>query len=117
MLNYLILVTRQLMIMAIIVAFGLAWMKKTFPDKAKHFMWISVAAGIAGAAVMAIMKTYTNTVNAGIWNVRIFAVSLGAFILFIVFAFIKKFKKAYFLSMIMLGIMIFCQEIDRKSVV
>jgi uncharacterized membrane protein len=46
---------------------------------------IALAAGILAAAVMAIMKNFTNKINTSTWNLGIFIIVLAALILFYVF--------------------------------
>jgi uncharacterized membrane protein len=55
---------------------------------------ISMIAGIIAAAIMAIMKNFTNKINTSTWNLRIFTVILVALVLFYVFTLLdNKLKK------------------------
>lgn len=108
MLNYLVQATEQIASALVITGLIFGYLKNKFRRRSLHVRWISVAAGVVVAALMAIFKTCTSWVDTGIWNLRIFSISLGAFILFIVFTALgKKLGKAGdILSMIMLGIIV-----------
>ena len=106
MLNYLVQATEQLASAMIIVGLIFGYLINRFGRRSFHVRWISVAAGVVVSALMAYFKTYTSMVDTGIWNIRIFSISLAAFILFLIFTALhgKLGKIGERLSMLMLGI-------------
>lgn len=95
MLKYLASTTEQLIAMMLVAGLAAACLETAYKNRGRRFMQISIIAGIICAAVMSFMKTTTNKVDTGMWNLRIFGTSLIAFILFLIATALgKKFKKA-----------------------
>lgn len=95
MLKYLIQTTEQLAIMAISVGIACGYIRLLCGEKAKRIVQCCIFPGIALAAVMSVLKNTTNKIDTGWWNLRIFALSILAFILFLVFSILgKRLKKA-----------------------
>lgn len=95
MLKYLASTTEQLIIMMIVSGLVAACLEKAYGQTGRRISQAGIAVGAVLAVVMYCMKTYTSQVNTGIWNLRIFTVSLAAFILFLIFTALgKKLGKA-----------------------
>ena len=76
-------------------------------------MLLSVAAGFVCAVVMAIMKTATNKIDTGSWNLWIYFISFGCFLLFLVSTALRKIfgKGKHILPCIFCGIIILVQMV------
>ena len=108
MLNYLVQATEQIAAALVITGLIFGYLKNKYGRRSLYVRWISIAVGIVVSALMAIFKTYTSWVDTGIWNLRIFLISLGAFILFIVFTALQKKlgTVSEMISVIMLGVVV-----------
>ena len=111
MLKYLADSVIQIATVMLLIGMILGYVKTAYGVLAGKRMLISVGAGVVFAGAMAILKTYTNLIDTGGWNLRLFAISLGAFILFIVFTAIKKVlgKLKVLLPCLMLSVIIAIQ--------
>lgn len=95
MLKYLIQTTEQLIIMAIGTGISFGYIRLLGGDKSKRIMQCSFLSGIVLAVVMSVLKNTTNKINTSWWNLRIFVLSILAFILFLIFSVPgKRLKKA-----------------------
>ena len=89
MLKYLILVTENTAMPAILLGLLYAYIFAEFKQKGRRIVTIGAGAGLLAAIIRAILKNTTkvidNTGGAGMWNVRIFAVSTVALLLYYIF--------------------------------
>ena len=108
MLNYLVQATEQLASAGIMVGLIFGYLISRFGRRSFHVRWISIVVGVIVSGLMAYFKTYTSMVDTGIWNLRIFAISLGAFILFLIFTALQKKlgKHAERICMVLLGVIL-----------
>ena len=110
MLNYLISVTRDIAVMSVLVGLLYAYVCTVFGGRGKSFLKVGTAAGFAAAAVMAVLKNRTkiidNTGGMGMWNVRIFALSGIALIVFYILC-RKKEEKSSLIASISAAVLIF----------
>ena len=81
MLKYLADGTLQLLSMMIIVGMIRGYVKNRYGEKAGRLMLISEAVGLVCAALMAVMKTTTNKIDTGTWNMWFYYISFGSFLL------------------------------------
>lgn len=108
MLKYFIMTTETLLSASVMTGLMLSWLKLTCGKKQVIPGGAGAAAGLLCAVVMSFLKNTTNWIDTGLWNLRIFAVSLAALILFFVFTGLgKKWKKTgTVLSAAMLAVLI-----------
>lgn len=92
MLKYLVMVSEDLMVVAILTGLLYAWIERRYGREGRKIMNIGVIVGFAAAAVMSVMKNATSLVHTGIWNLRIFITALVALVVFLVFS-IPKLKE------------------------
>ena len=96
MLNYLINVTKSVAVAAIMIGLMHAFVPSVDGRRGLKILRIGCIAGVAAAVVMAVLKNTTkiidNSGGAGMWNVRIFAVSTIALIVYYIFTY-KVMKK------------------------
>lgn len=111
MLKYLVDSTIQLTVMMVIVGMILGYVRSKYGQKAGRIELIVTAFGLACAIAMAVMKTATNKIDTGTWNLWIYYASAAAFILFLVFTALgKKLKKvSVVLPFIFLSVIIVAQ--------
>ncbi len=94
MLTYFIQTTEQLVLVAVLLGLVYGYCTCAFENKSKRFMLVGSLLGIVLAGVMTYFKTFTSKVDTSMWNIRIFAVSIGALVLFLVFlALSRKFVR------------------------
>lgn len=114
-LKYLADGTIQLISMMIIVGMIRGYVKNIYGEKAGKLMLISEAVGLACSVLMAVMKTATNKIDTGTWNLWIYFVSFGSLLLFLVTGLIfRKSKKTVlrvFLPCIFLSLIIVVQMV------
>ena len=117
MLKYLADSVIQIATVMILIGAIMGYVKAAYGTKAGKLMLISVGAGTLGAILMAILKTATDMLDTGAWNLRIYIASFAAFVLFIVFTALKKVLKKLeaLLPCIMLGILIFLHMVYSYS--
>ena len=113
MLKYLVDSAIQLIVMMILVGMILGFVKNMFGDRAGRYMKFSVLAGFVCAAAMAVLKTATNKIDTGSWNLGIYYVSFGAFLLFLLSSLIFRKKRTVWtvLSCIFMGIIVIVQMV------
>lgn len=113
MLKYLVDSSIQLIVMMILVGMILGFIKNMFGDKAGNLMKISVLVGFVCAAVMAVMKTATDKIDTGSWNLGIYYSSFVAFLFFLLSLIIFRRKQNIrrLLSCIFLGIITVVQMV------
>ena len=90
MLRYLIMVTESLLTTGILVGLLYAYIPMICEKRGRNILWGGLILGAVAAIVMAIMKNTTSKVVTGLWNLRIFTVSVAALILFVVFSALRK---------------------------
>jgi len=93
-LKYLVDSTIQLSAMMIVVGMIHGYVRNAYGEKTGKRMLISICAGIAGAIAMAVMKTATNKIDTGTWNLWFYFVSCGSFLLFLIFTALGKILKS-----------------------
>ncbi|MBQ9030989.1 MAG: DUF2318 domain-containing protein [Parasporobacterium sp.] len=113
MLKYLVDATLQLVAMMIIVGMILGFVRNYFGDKPGKLIQIAVLAGVLCAAAMAVMKTVTNKIDTGGWNLWFYYISLGCFLLFLVSTVLFCRKKVLhsLIPCIFLGVIIVIQMV------
>ena len=113
MLKYLADGTIQLISMTLILGMMRGYVKTAYGEKAGRLLLITEGAGLACAIAMAIMKTVTNKIDTGSWNLWIYYISFGAFLLFLIGSavFHRKEKTAAVCSVIFLGMIIVVQMV------
>ncbi|MDR2648284.1 MAG: hypothetical protein LBB94_00980, partial [Clostridiales bacterium] len=90
MLTYMIKTTEQLILMAILLGSTFAYRRYAYDDRGKKYCQFGVIVGVVSAGLMTYFKIYTSKVDTGLWNLRIYAISIAALISFIVFTILKK---------------------------
>ena len=90
MLRYLIMVTESLLTAGILVGLLYAYIPTVCGRRGKNILLAGLALGAVAAIVMSVMKNTTSKVVTGLWNLRIFTVSVAALILFVVFSALRK---------------------------
>ena len=93
MLKYLIAVSEDMMVVAILIGLLYAWVERRFESGGRKFLNIGVIVGFAAAAVMSYLKNTTSLIHTGIWNMRIFIASTALLIVFLVFSIPKLREK------------------------
>ena len=73
-----------------------------------RFMQAGVILGVVSAIAMSIMKNATSKINTGWWNLGIYSVTAGAFVLFLLFSALRKplKKAAPYLTSAMLAVIV-----------
>ena len=90
MLKYLILVTKALSVPAVLLGMLYACVTEACGAAGRRILHIGTVTGFASAVLMAILKNKTKLINTGVWNRRIFTVSLIALLLFALFSLLRK---------------------------
>ena len=90
MLSYLIKTTTSLFMVAVMLGVITSYTRATAKKYERMMVWISTAIGVLASIVMSIAKNTTSKIDTSAWNLRIFSVWLGAFLIFMVFSFIRK---------------------------
>ena len=98
MLKYLLAVSGDLIVVAILTGLLYAWVESRLGGAGQRALNVGMLAGFAGAAVMSYMKNATNLVHTGVWNMRIFVASTLLLLLFFAFSLPKLREKAPKLS-------------------
>lgn len=113
MLKYLADGTIQLISMMVIVGMIRGYVKTAYGEKAGKWLLLAEGLGLAGAVVMAIMKTVTNKIDTGTWNLWIYFISAGAFLLFLIatVVFRKMARLRVVIPCILLGVIILVQMV------
>ena len=93
MLKYLIAVSEDMMVVAILIGLLYAWAERRFDARGRKFLDIGVIIGFVAAAVMSYLKNTTNLIHTGVWNMRIFIASTVLLIVFLVFSIPKLRQK------------------------
>ncbi len=94
MLKYLVQSTEQLITIMIMLGMALAYARIAFTEKGIKIIRYGIIAGLIMSVVITYFKTMTDKVDTGMWNLRIYTVSLIALVLFFIFTYIsKKLKK------------------------
>ena len=90
MLKYLISVTENLTVLAILLGFLHAHLSRTYEDRGRVSFAVGTLSGLAVAIVYAVLRYTTKVIDRsggnGMWNVRRFAVSLAALLIFAIFS-------------------------------
>ena len=86
MLKYFVSTTIQLAMMMLISGLAFAYASRAYGKIGSWCMRGSAIAGLLLALIMNWMKNNTNKVDTGRWNLRIYTVSLAAFLLFLLFS-------------------------------
>jgi len=89
-LNYLVNSAKQLITMMIIVGIVYAFLRSKYNTFGLIAARIGIGAGFVLAVIMACMKNFTNKVDTGMWNLRIYTVSAAALCLLLIFTAIGK---------------------------
>lgn len=86
MLKYLVMVTQDMMTACIMIGVLLALAGMLYAVRGRRIVTGGILLGILASCVMTYFKNNTKVISTGLWNVRIFALSLIALIVFIVFS-------------------------------
>lgn len=79
--------------MTMVIGLICAYVRCVCDEKAKRYTLTGGIAGAILALVMTYMKTATDKIDTGIWNLRIYAVSVAALVLFVIFTIISRWEK------------------------
>ncbi len=90
MLKYFIAVTENLIATAVLLGLLYACMGNVHGSSGRKAIAAGTLGGVAAAAVMAYLKNQTSLIHTGIWNVRIFIISLIALALFASFYAVRE---------------------------
>ncbi len=85
MLRYLILVTENLIVTAVIVGMLYAYTGRLGCKAGKRILWAGTLLGFLSAVAFAIVKNNTNKIHTGMWNLWIFSIMTAAVIGFFIF--------------------------------
>lgn len=80
----------QITTVLILVGMILAYVNTVYGELTRKRMLISVGIGLAASIAMAIMKTATDKIDTGTWNLWIYLISFAAFLVFIISTIIGK---------------------------
>ena len=94
MLKYLIAVSQDLIVAAILSGLLYALVDRSYGSLGRKCMHIGLIVGAVAAAVMSYLKNATSLVHTGVWNMRIFITATVALILLIIFIIPTVRKKA-----------------------
>ena len=86
MLTYLVKTTESLITLAAVLGLVFAFSKTVFSKYGRRITAAGALLGAAASIVMSYMKNATNKIDTGYWNLRIFIVSLAAFLVFLIFS-------------------------------
>ena len=97
MLNYLILVTQNTAVMAILLGLLYAHTNALFGKRGRNIFTVGALVGLLFAIIYAVLKNTTKYIDqsggTGMWNVRIFAVSTVALLLYYIFSIVPLRRK------------------------
>lgn len=82
--------TVQLTSMMLLAGLIVSYICRTYGNTGKRCMQAGVLLGVIAALIMTFFKTNTNRIDTGIWNLRIYGVSIAAFVLFLIFTALGK---------------------------
>lgn len=85
MLTYLIKTTEGLLSAVVMLGLIFSYVKNGCQTKSRSIVTVGGLAGLIASIVMSVMKNTTNKIDTGRWNLRIFALALVAFVLFLLF--------------------------------
>ena len=81
MLKYLITGTRDLIVCAVLLGMLFGYLPAAYGQRGRRFLNWGALLGLLAAAVMAYLKNKTKLIDTGWWNLRIFTVSIAAWLL------------------------------------
>ena len=81
MLKYLITGTRDLIVCAVLLGMLFGYLPAAYGQRGRRFLSWGALLGLLAAAVMAYLKNKTKLIDTGWWNLRIFTVSIAAWLL------------------------------------
>ncbi len=90
MLKYLVDATRQLASMMVLCGLILSFVRVAYSSRRMVIPQVGMLLGFIFAIALTVVKKTTNKINMGTWNLWIYSVSLGAFVLFLIFALLGK---------------------------
>lgn len=90
MFKYLIQTVEQLIYAMLLSGLLLSYVDVSFKERNRYITQGGVALGLICACVMSYYKNATNKIDTGFWNLGIFAASLAAFLLFLIFLLVYK---------------------------
>lgn len=103
MLKYLVQSTEQLVTVMILAGAAAGYVRGRYADKEMRIFRFTMLAGIVLAVCMTWFKVMTNKVDTGIWNLRIYSVTFGTLVLFLLSTALRK-KIGNTIPVLMLGI-------------
>lgn len=90
MLKYLIAVTKALAVPAVLLGLLYAYVTERCGVMGRRILYVGTGTGFAAAILMAVLKNKTKLINTGVWDRRIFTVSLIALLLMAAFSLLRK---------------------------
>ena len=89
MLKYLVQLTNDLLVPAIIIGMLSAYISTYFGKRGRIVLLSGIFLSVVGSAVMAVLKNTTKLIKIDYWNLYSIAIFLGAFLIFFIFSFDK----------------------------
>lgn len=89
MLKYLVQLTNDLLVPAIIIGMLSAYISTYFGKRGRIVLLSGISLSVIGSVVMAVLKNTTKLIKIDYWNLYSIAIFLGAFLLFFIFSFDK----------------------------
>lgn len=83
-LKYLVQSTEQLITAMVILGVVYGYLKNICEEKGARLFYGASGIGLVLAFIMTWFKVYTSKIDTGIWNLRIYSVTLAAFVLFLI---------------------------------
>lgn len=95
MLKYFVETAIRLVPLTLMLGLIQGYIRNTFSEDkiSQKIAEVSIFLGILFSLSLGLMKNFTSKISTGMWNLRIYAVTLAAFLLFIILVILKKFMK------------------------
>ena len=95
MLKYFVETAIRLVPLTLMLGLIQGYIRNTFSEDkiSQKISEVSIFLGILFSLLLGLMKNFTSKISTGMWNLRIYAVTLAAFLLFVILVILKKFMK------------------------
>ena len=95
MLKYFVETAIRLVPLTLMLGLIQGYIRNTFSEDkiSQKIAEVSIFLGILFSLLLGLMKNFTSKISTGMWNLRIYAVTLAAFLLFVILVILKKFMK------------------------
>lgn len=95
MLKYFVETAIRLVPLMLMLGLIQGYIRNTFSEDkiSQKIAGVSIFLGILFSLSLGLMKNFTSKISTGMWNLRIYAVTLAAFLLFVILVILKKFMK------------------------